>query len=131
MEKENTFERFDRGGRLVLAGGEIPFADIPWSKHPAFEGVELKAIVTSEQTAGEASFHLVRIAPDRAIGEHIHEAQTETHEVIAGKGVCVCEGAELPYEPGAVAVMPKGAPHEVRAGGEGLYLFAKFFPALI
>lgn len=76
------------------------------------------------------SYGRCRIAPNRAIGSHIHETQLETHEVICGGGVCVLEGAELPYEPGAVAILPAGVPHEVRAGDEGLYLFAKFMPAL-
>lgn len=47
---------------------------------------------------GKFSYHLVRIAPDCSIGNHIHETQLETHEVYADS--------------------------------EGLYLFAKFMPAL-
>lgn len=130
MSDRNLFERFDKAGRLTLPGRTVSFGEIPWSKHPAFEGVELKHIVTSEETGGQFSFHLVRVAPGKKIGLHIHEAQLETHEVIAGGGVCRLEQAELGYEPGTVAILPKGAPHEVLAGEEGLCLFAKFFPAL-
>ena len=54
----------------------------------------------------------------------------ETHEVIAGQGVCLNDGTEIPYEEGTVSFFPAGVPHEVRAGTEGLSLFAKFFPAL-
>lgn len=50
MNHENLFEQFNNAGKLVLADREVSFADISWTKHPAFEGVELKHIVTSEQT---------------------------------------------------------------------------------
>lgn len=130
MNHQTLFEQFDTAGKLLLSGREIPFRGIPWTKHPAFEGVELKHIVPAQETGGQFSFHLVRIAPNRTIGIHIHETQLETHEVICGGGVCVLEGAELLYEPGVVAILPAGLPHEVRAGDEGLCLFAKFMPAL-
>ena len=35
------------------------------------------------ETSGQFSFHLVRIAPNKKIGNHIHEKQLETHEVIS------------------------------------------------
>ena len=39
-------------------------------------------------------------------------------------------GKTIVYEPGVISIMPAKVPHEVNAGPEGLYLFAKFFPAL-
>ncbi|MCM1305445.1 MAG: AraC family ligand binding domain-containing protein [Blautia sp.] len=54
----------------------------------------------------------------------------ETHEVIKGSGRCVNAGSTFPYETGTISIMPAGVPHEVHAGSEGLYLFAKFMPAL-
>ena len=108
----------------------ILFKEIAWSKHPVFEGVELKHILTSKETGGEYSFHLVRIAPNKTIQNHTHDPQLETHEVIAGKGKCINNGKELVYEPGVISIMPAKIPHEVHAGSDGLYLFAKFFPAL-
>ena len=42
-------------------------AHFPWSKHPVFEGVELKHIITSEKTDGQFSFHLVKIAGNREL----------------------------------------------------------------
>lgn len=125
----NTFEEFNTG-KLVLPEKESNFAEIAWSKHPTFEGVELKHIVTAGDTNGEFSYHLVRIAPNCSIGEHIHETQLETHEVIAGSGVCINAGKTLPYEVGVISIMPAGVKHEVNAGADGLYLFAKFMPAL-
>ena len=130
MDYKNLFEKFDGEGKLLLPDTEIAFHAIPWSKHPAFEGVELKHIIPSEKTGGQFSYHLVRIAPNNKIGNHIHKKQLETHEVISGVGECVNDGVTLPYEAGVISIFPIGVPHEVIAGEDGLYLFAKFMPAL-
>ena len=130
MDYKNLFEKFNEGGKLLLPDATVTFDAIPWSKHPAFPGVELKHIITSERTDGQFSYHLVRIAPNKKIGNHIHEKQLETHEVISGTGVCVNDGVELPYEAGIISIFPIGVPHEVIAGDDGLCLFAKFMPAL-
>lgn len=125
----NLFEAFNNGA-LRLPTVTAEFADIPWSKHPTFEGVELKHIITAKDTNGQFSYHLVRIAPNKSIKNHIHETQLETHEVITGTGICINDGAEIAYEPGIISIMPATIPHEVHAKENGLYLFAKFFPAL-
>lgn len=130
MDYKNLFEKFNEGGKLLLKDATVTFDAIPWSKQPTFEGVELKHIITSERTDGQFSYHLVRIAPNKKIGSHIHEKQLETHEVISGTGVCVNDGVELPYEAGIISIFPVGVPHEVIAGDDGLCLFAKFMPAL-
>ena len=130
MDYKNLFEKFNEGGKLLLPDATITFDAIPWSEHPTFKGVELKHIITSERTDGQFSYHLVRIAPNKKIGNHIHEKQLETHEVISGTGVCVNDGVELPYEAGVISIFPIGVPHEVIAGDDGLCLFAKFMPAL-
>ncbi len=123
------FDAFENGS-LRLPSSTVKFADIPWSKHPEFDGVELKHIVTAKETAGQFSYHLVRIAPNRKIGDHIHKTQLETHEVIAGSGVCINDGAAISYDTGVISILPAGVPHEVTAGDDGLLLFAKFIPAL-
>lgn len=125
----NLFEAFNNGS-LKLPTSTVEFTDIPWSKHPTFEGVELKHIVTASETGGQFSYHLVRIAPNKGIKNHIHATQLETHEVIAGSGVCINDDTEILYEVGTISIMPAGIPHEVNAGEDGLYLFAKFIPAL-
>lgn len=125
----STFEHFNNGS-LRLPQGHTDFADIAWSAHPTFKGVELKHIVTAKDTDGTFSYHLVRIAPECSIGEHIHSTQLETHEVIAGSGTCMNGGIETDYEPGTISIMRAGVKHEVHAGKDGLYLFAKFMPAL-
>jgi len=129
MSGMSVFETFGVG-KMRVPGGERAFDALEWKKHPAFDGVELKHLTTGEQTGGAFSFHLVRIAPGKAIGLHVHETQLETHEVIAGRGTCLNDGTELPYDAGTVSFFPAGVPHEVRAGTEGLSIFAKFFPAL-
>lgn len=123
------FEAFNRG-RLALIDSEVSFGQTNWAKHPTFEGVELKHIVTAKDTNGLFSYHLVRIEPEKAIGNHIHETQLETHEVIAGDGICINNGVEIKYKQGVISIMPEKVPHEVKAGKDGLYLFAKFMPAL-
>ena len=130
MNYRNLFEKFNEGGKLLLPDATVTFDAIPWSKHPASPGVELKHIITSERTDGQFSYHLVKIAPNKKIGNHIHEKQLETHEVISGTGVCVNDGVELSYEAGVISIFPIGVPHEVIAGDDGLCLFAKFMPAL-
>lgn len=125
----NLFEAFNSGS-LKLPTATVEFAEIPWAKHPTFDGVELKHIVTANATDGQFSYHLVRIAPGKSIQNHIHETQLETHEVIAGSGECINDGAKILYETGTISIMPAGVPHEVHAGTDGLYLFAKFIPAL-
>ncbi len=127
--RNNLFEAFNNGS-LKLPTSTADFSMIPWSQHPTFDGVELKHIVTAKDTDGEFSYHLVRIAPNKSIDNHIHETQLETHEVISGSGVCVNDGVTIPYETGTISIMPIGVPHEVNSGKDGLFLFAKFIPAL-
>jgi len=123
------FEKFEHG-KLYLSGQELASESIAWSPHAKFEGVALKHLITAKDTNGKYSYHLVRIAPKKKIGLHVHETQLETHEVAAGYGVCNTAGQELVYEAGNIAVIPAGVEHEVIAGNDGLYLFAKFIPAL-
>lgn len=126
---ENLFNKFNEGA-LLLPESKTSFEELEWHEHSTFEGVQLKHIVTADQTNGEFSYHLVRIAPNKKIGNHVHEKPLETHEVIDGFGVCINEGVKLEYKPGIISIMKMGTPHEVTAGDKGLYLFAKFIPAL-
>ena len=125
----NTFEEFENG-RLFVNETEIDFGTLQWNAHPAFKGVSLKHLITAKDTDGKFSYHLVRIEPNCCIGNHIHETQLETHEVISGSGVCVCSEKNIPYTPGTAAIIPVGVLHNVQADESGLYIFAKFMPAL-
>lgn len=131
MEISAFIEEWEREGALALPGGAARFDGLAWEPHAAFDGVAMKTLVTGEATGGAASFHLVRVAPGKAIGEHIHARAMETHEVVCGHGTCVSGGAALRYAPGVVSVLAAGVPHEVRADETGLLLLAKFFPALV
>lgn len=129
MNKAETFTQFNNG-ELVIPGYKKAFSDLPWSKHPTFDGVELKHIVTAQDTDGQFSYHLVRVAPNKRLENHTHEKQLETHEVISGSGTCINGGTSIPYQAGTLSIMPAGIEHQVTAGNDGLCLFAKFFPAL-
>ncbi len=125
----NTFENFNLG-QIIMNNTKKCAENIEWCKHPTFQGVELKHLITSEETNGQFSYHLVRIEPNCSIKLHIHETQLETHEVISGKGICICNKKQIAYTSGVIAVIPAGIAHEVKANEKGLYLFAKFIPAL-
>ena len=125
----NTFNAFETGHLLTKEFAK-DFKDIPWSKHQTFAGVYLKPLITSNDTNGEFSYHLVKIEPNMEIGKHIHETQLETHEVILGDGICINNEAEIEYSIGTISILSAGSNHSVKAGKNGLYLFAKFFPAL-
>lgn len=127
--KNQTFEIFENGN-MLLPNYSKNFTELPWNQHPTFEGVELKHIITSAETEGQFSYHLVKIAPGKCIGEHIHQTQLETHEVVFGSGRCINNGKELEYKPGTLTIFPKAVQHAVYANEDGLYLFAKFMPAL-
>lgn len=126
----SVFEKFEAGELYLPSERQVQLKSIAWSPHAKFEGVALKHLITSKDTGGVFSYHLVRIAPQKKIGLHIHETQLETHEVIEGDGVCNASDHKMAYEAGVISVLPAGIEHEVTAGNDGLYLFAKFFPAL-
>lgn len=125
----SILEKF-ANGKLFLSGQETDISAITWSNHANFSGVALKHLITAKDTNSKFSYHLVRIAPHKKIGEHLHETQLETHEIIAGSGICHSAGQALVYQVGNVVTLPAGIKHEVCAGNDGLLLLAKFFPAL-
>ncbi|GAU76901.1 cupin [Fusibacter sp. 3D3] len=130
MENQNLFQTFSKG-HLVLPNSKVEFDKLQWHAHKQFQGVSLKHIITSEQTDGLFSYHLVKIEPFMKIGMHVHESQLETHEIISGTGICLNQTTEMSYAPGVISIFNKGEQHEVIADADGLYLFAKFMPALV
>lgn len=124
MEKD-LFQQFDNG-TLAGAGQEMNLGLCAWNKHKDFTGVSLKNLVTADQTSGMFTCHLVRIEPHHKIGLHTHPGSIELHEVIKGSGICLMDQGEIQYAPGVMAVIARNEAHEVRAGEEGLFLFAKF-----
>lgn len=123
--ENNLFQRFENG-ILVNGKEQTDVKKLEWNKHKDFNGVSLKNVVSAEQTAGLFTCHLVRIEPGCKIGMHSHPASIEIHEVINGSGGCLTDNGEIAYVPGTMSILACNAPHEVRAGAEGLCLFAKF-----
>ena len=116
----------------VQTGADVrEVAAVEWKPHPAFAGVEMKLLLSGADTGGGYSLHLVRVAGDREIGEHVHQGSRELHTVVAGQGRCESPGAETGYLPGVCRDIPAGEPHRVLAGPEGLVLLATFVPALV
>ena len=115
---------------VAYADREDDLRNASWKPHPLFAGVWLKLVISGADTGGALSCHLVRVDPGCCLESHVHDAQWELHEVLAGLGVARIAGRGADYFPGRAAVIPKGTKHEVRAGDQGLTLCAKFFPAL-
>jgi quercetin dioxygenase-like cupin family protein len=126
---KELFEAFAQGP--IRRGAECTeAASLIWHAHKDFTGVFLKNLLGDENTGGRLSCHLVRVEPDMSIGRHSHPDSLELHEVIAGGGICIMQNYRLAYVPGPMNVIARNVPHEVRAGGAGLYLFAKFVSLL-
>ena len=118
-------------GKTHLTGSSVTHLNKKWNPHPTFRGVFLKHIITGEQTDNRFSSHIVRIDPECALEEHIHDGKTELHEVIEGSGICLLNDREINYNFGDCAVIPDNIRHKVVAGKSGLILHAKFMPALL
>ncbi len=118
-------------GKIIYTGCEVDVKSIEWNPHPAFIGVFLKHLVKGELTGNKFSCHLVKVNSGCEIGEHVHEDKWELHEVIGGAGKGFLIDKEIPFEPGVSVVIPEGVKHKVIAGEGGLYLLAKFIPALL
>ena len=123
----NEFQK----GMLYINGECVNIENLPWHEHPSFKGVFLKHIIKGERTDNQLSCHLVKVNAGCAIGLHNHPEQTELHEIIEGYGECIIEQEKLNYQKGVTGFIPANKNHTVKAGDKGLFLFAKFFPALL
>ena len=110
---------------------ESASSDIDYTPHKTFKGVYLKHLVKGEMTEGRISCHLVKVEPFCSLDVHVHHEQLEIHEVILGTGECRIAEKRIQYTPGTVEVIPQNASHKVTAGENGLYILAKFTPALL
>lgn len=116
-------------GQLIFQTKGKSVDDLPWTPNPKFDGVFMKHMVTSTDTNGSFSLHLVRVVAGHSIGNHIHEGQMELHTVIGGKGTAMLDQQKLDYHTGVYTVVPVDVPHEVHAE-EDVYILATFVPAL-
>ena len=129
---QDTIDSILAAGRAVHTPTDVRDAGaLPWQDHPAFAGVRLRHLVTAADTQGQLSCHIVRLSPGASLAGHVHDGQWELHEVVSGAGTARLAGREADYAPGVTAVIPRGTPHAVTAGDQGLCLLAKFFPALL
>ena len=126
----NTGLSFENG--FVITKDDITnAAQIDFTPHAKFKGVYLKHLVTSDMTGGQVSSHLVKVEPNCVLDHHIHENNLEIHEVIAGSAKALVGEQEVDYLPGTIGVLPAKVPHKITAGEEGVYILAKFTPALV
>ena len=101
-----TQELYCESGEIVFKDGNRKIGDFPWNEHPAFAGVSLKHLLTGNDTDGNFSCHLVRVAAGCKIGNHIHEGKWELHEVLCGQGICQIGSIRIPYKK-MVGITPK------------------------
>ena len=118
-------------GAVLYSDRLVSLSKTDWIDHPAFPGVRLKHMITSADTGGIFSSHLVEIDPHCCLESHCHKEQVELHEVMDGKGECLLINKSVRYQSGTMAVINKGEVHRVQAHEQGLLLFAKFFPASV
>lgn len=130
MQSVKTIYNFE-SGNLFTTSLAKSLSSQEWIPHNTFKGFALKHLVVSSNSSNEISCHLVRIEPECEIGLHTHENNLEIHEVIFGTGSLLLDKSDYEYNPGNISVIPKNVIHKVKAGKDGLYLLAKFIPALL
>lgn len=131
MENLNFITGAFENGVLNYLDEEIKINELAWNASPANEGVFLKHIITGAMTNNSFSAHLVKVEEGCRIALHTHPGKTELHEVAGGEGTGFIKEKAIKYKPGVVTIIPADVEHEVAAGKGGVYIFAKFFPALI
>ncbi len=127
---QDAFLTVIENGAVFYVDREEAISGKGWNAHPSYKGVSLKHLILGADTGNRLSCHIVKVEPNCILEEHIHDGKLELHEVIAGSGTCFLEGKAIVYQPGIISVIPANAKHKVVAGKDGLYLLAKFAPAL-
>lgn len=118
-------------GTVCSQSSVIKSDSIDFIPHKAFKGVSLKHLVKGEETNNQLSCHLVKVEPFCTLETHVHNNNLEIHEVIYGEGECQIADNQVNYKVGTVGVIPSNTQHKVTAGKDGLYILAKFSPALL
>lgn len=117
-------------GSVFFTDKQVSIDDLPWNPHPKYKGVYLKHLILGKDTENQLSCHIVKIEPNCMLDMHVHDGKIEIHEFVGGSGKFYLNGKEIDYSIGKISVIPANIPHKVVAGKDGLYLFAKFTPAL-
>jgi quercetin dioxygenase-like cupin family protein len=118
-------------GTLFFADRQAEIEKLPWIPHPKFEGAFMKHLIMGADNDNLASCHLVRVNPGCQLTDHIHDNEWEYHHILEGEGTGYLDGRPMAYQPGRIAVIPKGVGHKVVAGREGILILATFLPALL
>jgi mannose-6-phosphate isomerase-like protein (cupin superfamily) len=126
----NINEQFENGTIATLPS-LTQTQSIDFIPHPKFKGVAMKHLVTGSMTENQISCHLVKVDPFCTLDTHTHETNLEIHEIISGDGTCNLADKKIAYAPGTLTVIPPSTFHKVEAGRNGLYILAKFTPALL
>lgn len=129
-ESESAYLKNVLSERIFLMDKQIDIDTLKWNPHPTFKGVYLKHLITGNETDGKLSCHIVKIEPNCILDTHIHDGKIELHEVAGGSGTMYLDKQEFSYSTGRICLIPANMQHKVVAGKDGLYLFAKFTPAL-
>lgn len=130
MDKKYMADSFETN-MLSFFDRKTQISELNWNKHAKFDGVYIKHLIKGSDTNGTLSCHIVKIEANCTIDEHIHGGKIEVHEVIEGSGTCFLANKLITYSIGSVALMPADVIHKITAGNDGMYILAKFSPALL
>jgi quercetin dioxygenase-like cupin family protein len=108
---------------------------IDWTDHPRFTGLQIKGL-EGRDTHPHLSLMLVRVAAGGVIPRHVHDTETETAYVVAGRGALNLGVEEdgsarevVEIIPGLGASIPPGLYHSVQnTGDEPLEILAIHSP---
>lgn len=98
----------------------------------------LEHAVFAEDRMGKATLYrsarmlvgLNAFEPGQEHALHAHAGMDKLYQVLAGRGVFLLEGRELPMGEGDLLLAPEGVPHGIRNTGEGrMVVLAVLAPA--
>jgi mannose-6-phosphate isomerase-like protein (cupin superfamily) len=88
-----------------------------WTAHPSFSEIRVKVLETRE-THPAASVMLVQVDVGGVIKTHVHEKETETAYVLAGRGTLTLGNDETVLEAGTGVTIPPGLSHSLHNTGD-------------
>lgn len=125
MKTKTVADAFEFGD-IIMPDLKNEAVDIPWYSHPEWKGIFLKNLISSEETSGKFSYHIVKILDNCKVMDHTHEDQWELNFVLMGKGTFILDNVEYPIKQGQVFATPPGYHHDVSARDGDLSLVAVF-----
>ena len=82
------------------------------------DGSTIRVLVDAEHGADNQSLAEATLAPGQATERHYHALTEEIYYVLAGTGEMEVEEERQTVGPGDAVLIPPGAWHRIRAGGE-------------